>query len=69
MGQDLLKALAQFRILFKKELGVPADLEKMLSDPAYGRLVLAQAEDSGNETLVMLAPIPARPAGTIERMA
>jgi hypothetical protein len=55
MEQELLRALAQFKILFKKERGVPADLEKMLGDPAYGRHLLAQAEESGNETLVLLA--------------
>ncbi len=55
MEQELLKALAHFKILFKKEKGAPVDLEKMLSDASYGRLVLAQAEESGNETLVVLA--------------
>jgi hypothetical protein len=55
MEQDLLKALAHFKILFKKEKGVPADLEKMLNDPSYGRQLLAQAEESDNETLVVLA--------------
>jgi hypothetical protein len=55
MEQELLKSLAHFKILFKKEKGVPADLEKMLSDPAYGRQLLAQAEESENETLVVLA--------------
>jgi hypothetical protein len=55
MEQQLLKALAHFKILFKKEKGVPVDLEKMLGDPAYGRQVLAQAEESANETLVVLA--------------
>jgi hypothetical protein len=55
MEQELLKALAHFKILFRKEKGAPVDLEKMLSDPAYGRQVLAQAEDCDNETLVVLA--------------
>jgi len=55
MEQELLKALAHFKILFKKEKGVPVDLEKMLGDTAYGRQVLAQAEESANETLVVLA--------------
>jgi hypothetical protein len=55
MEQALLKALAHFKILFKKEKGVPVDLEKLLGDAAYGRQVLAQAEDSGNEMLVVLA--------------
>ena len=55
MEQELLKALAHFKILFRKEKGTPVDLEKMLGDPAYGRQVLAQAEDCDNETLVVLA--------------
>ena len=55
MEQELLKALAHFKILFKKEKGVPVDLEKMLGDAAYGRQVLAQAEETANETLVVLA--------------
>ena len=55
MEQELLKALAHFKILFKKEKGVPVDLEKMLGDASYGRQVLAQAEESANETLVVLA--------------
>lgn len=55
MEQELLKALAHFKILFRKEKGVPVDLERMLSDPAYGRQVLAQAEECENETLVVLA--------------
>jgi hypothetical protein len=55
MEQELLKALAHFKILYKKEQGVPVDLEKMLGDASYGRQVLAQAEESANETLVVLA--------------
>jgi len=55
MEQELFKALAHFKILFKKDKGVPVDLEKMLGDASYGRQVLAQAEESANETLVVLA--------------
>jgi len=55
MEHQLLKALAHFKILFKKENGTPVDLEKMLADASYGRQVLAQAEESANETLVVLA--------------
>jgi len=55
MDQALLKTLAQFKILLKKEKGLTADLEKMMQDAAYGRQMLAAAEDSNNETLVLLA--------------
>lgn len=55
MDQALLKTLAQFKILLKKEKGLSADLEKMMHDPAYGRQMLAAAEDSTNETLVLSA--------------
>jgi len=55
MDQALLKALAQFKILLKKEKGLTADLEKMMQDGAYGRQMLAAAEDTSNETLVLLA--------------
>ena len=55
MDQALLKTLAQFKILLKKEKGLSADLEKMMHDAAYGRQMLAAAEDSTNETLVLAA--------------
>ena len=55
MDQALLKTLAQFKILLKKEKGLTADLEKMMHDPAYGRQMLAAAEDSANEALVLTA--------------
>ena len=55
MDQALLKTLAQFKILLKKEKGVSADLEKMMQDTAYGRQMLAVAEDSTNEALVLSA--------------
>lgn len=55
MQQDLLKLLAQFRILMKKERGAHLDLERMMNDAAYSRQALAQAEDSDNEMLVMLS--------------
>ena len=53
MDQALLKTLAQFKILLKKEKGLSADLEKMMHDAAYGRQMLAAAEDSANEALVL----------------
>src|SRR3954462_13422968 len=59
MDQALLKTLAQFKILLKKEKGVSADLEKMMQDAAYGRQMLAVAEDSTNEALVLSA-VPLR---------
>lgn len=55
MDQALLKTLAQFKILLKKEKGLSADLEKMMHDAAYGRQMLAAAEDSMNEALVLSA--------------
>ena len=55
MDQALLKTLAQFKILLKKEKGLSADLEKMVHDAAYGRQMLAAAEDSTNEALVLSA--------------
>ena len=55
MDQALLKTLAQFKILLKKEKGLTADLEKMMHDAAYGRQMLTAAEDSENETLVLAA--------------
>ena len=55
MDQALLKVLAQFKILLKKEKGVSADLEKMMQDAAYGRQMLSVAEDSTNEAMVLAA--------------
>jgi hypothetical protein len=55
VDQALLKTLAQFKILLKKEKGLAADLEKMVHDPAYGRQMLAAAEDSTSEALVLCA--------------
>ena len=55
MEQELLKLLAQFRILMKKERGAQLDLEKMLTDAAYARAACAQAEESDSEMLVMLS--------------
>lgn len=55
MEPDLLKLLAQFRILMKKERGTNLDLEKLMNDAAYARQACAQAEESENETLVMVS--------------
>jgi hypothetical protein len=55
MEQDLLKVLAQFRILLKKQTGFAADFERLMAEPAYAREVIAKAEDSDNEVLAMLA--------------
>jgi hypothetical protein len=55
MEQELLKMLAQFRILLKRAKGVQVDFEKIVADPAYARQVLGAAEDSDNEVLVTLA--------------
>lgn len=55
MDQEVLKKLAQFRILMKKEKGAQIDFEKIFSDANYARHNLRLAEDSDNETLVFLA--------------
>jgi hypothetical protein len=55
MDQELLKTLAHFKILLKKEKGLAVDLEKMMQDAAYGRQMLAAAEESDNEALVLSA--------------
>lgn len=52
MDQALLKTLAHFKILLRKEKGLQVDLEKMVHDAAYCRQMLAAAEDSANEALV-----------------
>jgi hypothetical protein len=51
----MLKLLAQFRILLKKEKGVAVDFERLMSDSAYARELVRAGEDSDNEVLVMLA--------------
>jgi len=55
MDQALLKTLAQFKILMKREKDVQVDLEKLMHDAVYGRKVLTIAEESGNEILVVAA--------------
>jgi hypothetical protein len=55
MDQALLKTLAQFKILMKRERDVQVDLEKLVHDAVYGRKVLTIAEESGDEALVTAA--------------
>jgi hypothetical protein len=55
MDHELLKLLAHFKILLKKERGVQVDVEKLLHDAAYGRQMLAVAEETQSEALVLLA--------------
>lgn len=55
MDQELLKTLAHFKILMKRERDVQIDLEKLMHDATYGRKVLAIAEESGSEPLVIAA--------------
>jgi hypothetical protein len=55
MDQSLLKDLAQFKLLLKRATQQSADIERLISDPAYGKQVLGLAEESDNEQLVMLA--------------
>jgi hypothetical protein len=51
----MLKLLAQFRILLKKEKGINVDFERLVGDPAYARELVKAGEDTDNEVLVMLA--------------
>lgn len=55
MDNETLKQLAQFRILLKREKGVAIDFERFVGDTTYARQILAMAEDSENESLVVLA--------------
>ena len=55
MDQSLLKELAQFKVLLKRTNGLSADISKLIADPAYGREILAAAEESDNDQLVLLA--------------
>lgn len=55
MDQSLLKDLAQFKVLLKRATQHSTDIEKLISDPAYGRQVLSLAEEADNEQLVVLA--------------
>lgn len=73
MDAEVLKMLAQFRILLKKEKQASIDFEKFVADMGYARSLLGLAEESDNEILVELAlslrdklglllPAAARPA-------
>ena len=55
MDQEMLKVLAQFRILLKKEKGLAVDFERLMAEPDYARELARAGEDSDNELLVMLA--------------
>ena len=55
MDQSLLKELAQFKVLLKRTNGLSADISRLISDLAYGREILAAAEESDNDQLVLLA--------------
>lgn len=55
MDQSLLKELAQFKLLLKRATQHSADIERLITDPAYGKEVLSLAEESDNEQLVILA--------------
>jgi hypothetical protein len=55
MDQEMLKLLAQFRILLKKEKGINVDFERLVDEPAYARELVKAGEDCDNEVLVMLA--------------
>lgn len=55
MDQALLKELAHFKLLLKKTASHSTDIEKLLSDKAYGKEVLSLAEESDNEELILMA--------------
>jgi hypothetical protein len=55
MDQALLKELAHFKLLLKKTASHSTDIEKLLSDKAYGKQVLSLAEESDNEELILMA--------------
>jgi hypothetical protein len=55
MDQDMLRMLAQFRILMKREAGLKVDLQRLVDDADYARRTLSAGEDSDSEALVTLA--------------
>jgi hypothetical protein len=55
MDQDMLRMLAQFRILMKREAGLKVDLQRLVDDADYARQTLSAGEDSDSEALVTLA--------------
>ncbi len=55
MDQALLKELAQFKMLFKRTINQTVDIERLIADAPYGKDLLSLAEDSDNETLVLMA--------------
>lgn len=55
MDQSLLKELAHFKVLLKKATQHSTDIERLISDPAYGKQVLSMAEEADSEELVVLA--------------
>ncbi len=55
MDQALLRELAQFKLLFKRITQKAVDIEKLISDLDYGRELLTQAENTDDETLVVMA--------------
>ncbi len=55
MDQALLRELAQFKMLFRRNTQSAVDIEKLISDPVYGREILTVAENTDDETLVVMA--------------
>lgn len=55
MDQSLLKELAHFKVLLKKATQHSTDIERLITDPAYGKQVLGMAEEADSEELVVLA--------------
>ena len=55
MDQTLLKELAHFKVLLRKATQHSADIERLITDPAYGKQILSLAEEADSEDLVLLA--------------
>ncbi len=55
MDQTLLKELAHFKVLLRKATQHSTDIERLITDPAYGKQILSLAEEADSEELVVLA--------------
>jgi hypothetical protein len=55
MDQALLKELAHFKVMLKKQLGVSADISKLMADREYGLATLTAAEECDDVDLITLA--------------
>jgi hypothetical protein len=55
MDQELLKELAHFKVMLKKQTGLSADISKLMTDKAYGLSTLSAAEECDDVDLITLA--------------